>query len=134
MKQTPSNYTKQANKLITQIKKLLLLTFDNLAEVIKPSVAYPDGHGLEERIFEVQKESTYTLSEALIKRQSTNKWHVQAGGDFSRVQRDIRYWQSCHSRGVWEPLLTFYVTDAQNCWQFTTDLSKHTEWHNSLHW
>lgn len=51
MKQTPSNYTKQANKFITQIKKLLLLTFDNLTEVIKPS----DGHGLEERIFEVQK-------------------------------------------------------------------------------
>lgn len=55
---------------------------------------------------EKNTESTFTLSEALIKRQSTNKWHVQAGGDVSRVQRDIRYWQSCHSRGIWEPLPT----------------------------
>lgn len=50
------------------------------------------------------KHLQYTLSEALIKRQSSNKWHVQAAGDVSGVQRDIRYWQSCHSRGFREPL------------------------------
>ncbi len=52
MKQTPSNYTKQFwSKLITQKKKLILLIFDSLTEVIKPSVAFPDGQGLEEIIF-----------------------------------------------------------------------------------
>lgn len=53
MKQTQVNYTKKKKKkqisLITQTQK-------SLTEVITPSAAFPDRHGLEERIFEVQKQ------------------------------------------------------------------------------